>query len=272
MSTPNSAEEKKSWIARHQLPVFFCLAYVLSWYPWIIALVQGRSTGPNPLGPFVAAMIIAAIAGGRKELKGLLSRLVRARVGWRYYAFVFAFPVTLCLAAAALAMLVTGSHPQLPGSEKLRELPEKFIFIFLFIGLGEEPGWRGFALPRLQKHHSPLAASLILAPLWAIWHLPLMGNEFPLPILPAFLVSLLGGTLVQTWLFNRTRGSVLVQMLFHATVNTIGAGLVFPLFSGPALLVLWWTNAFLWVAIGFALLLHRRAHIPAIANTVLAST
>jgi hypothetical protein len=269
MSTSSLSKKRESWIARHQLPLFFALAYLLSWYPWIIALAQGRSTGPNPLGPFVAAMIMAALVGGRRELKDLLSRLVRARVGWRWYAFLFALPVGLCLAAAVVAMLVTGSHPSLLASDKWRELPDRFIFIFLFIGLGEEPGWRGFALPRLQKNHSPLIASLILAPLWAIWHLPLMGHEFPLPILPAFLVSLLGGTLVQTWLFNRTRGSVLIQMLFHATVNTIGAGLIFPLFSGSALLVLWWTNALLWLALGFALH-YRRVSIPAIAHPVLA--
>src|SRR4051812_29803667 len=145
MSNPSPSEKKESWLARHQLLLFFGLAYLLSWYPWIIALAQGRSTGPNPLGPFVAAMIITAIVGGRREIKNLLSRLVRARVGWPWYAFVFVLPVALCVAAAAVAMLVTGSHPALPGSDKWRELPERFIFIFLFIGLGEEPGWRGFA-------------------------------------------------------------------------------------------------------------------------------
>src|SRR4051812_13426940 len=269
MSTSSGGGKRESWRARHQLLLFFVLAYLLSWYPWIIALAQGRSTGPNPLGPFVAAIIVAAIVGGRREVKDLLSRLVRARVSWRCYVFVFALPVALCLAAAAVALVVTGSHPAIPGSDKWRELPERFIFIFLFIGLGEEPGWRGFALPRLQKKHSPLMASLILAPLWAMWHLPLMGHEFPLPILPAFLVSLLGGTLAQTWLFNRTRGSVLLQMLFHATVNTIGAGLIFPLFSGTTLLVLWWTNALLWVALGFTLH-YRRSSIPAIAQPLLA--
>jgi len=268
MSTSSSPKEKRSWIAHHQLLLFFGLAYLLSWYPWIIALAQGRSTGPNPLGPFVAAMIVAALAGGWRELKDLLSRLVRARVGWRWYAFVFALPLVLCLAAAAVAILVTGSHLVLPVSDKWREVPDRFIFIFLFIGLGEEPGWRGFALPRLQKNHSPLVASLILAPLWAIWHLPLVGHEFPLPILPAFLVSVLGATLVQTWFFNRTSGSVLLQMLLHATVNTIGAGLIFPLFSGAALLVLWWTNALLWLGLGFAL--HRRRGRASLPVTAIA--
>src|SRR5437868_14649027 len=133
-----------------------------------------------------------------------------------------AVAITRCFAPPASVLSI----------DKIRELPERFVFILLFVGLGEEPGWRGFALPRLQARHTPFSASLILAPIWALWHLPLMGNEFPLAIIPAFLISLLGGTLIQTWLFNRSKGSVFGQMLFHATVNTVGAGLVFPMMKG----------------------------------------
>ena len=241
-----------SWICRYRLIAFFCLAYLLSFYPWIIALLRGRVSGPNPFGPFVAAIVIAALSGGKSELKTLFARLVRARVGWQYYAFIFGLPVVICLAAVAIVLPVFGLRPVLPAVDKFRELPERFIFILLFIGLGEEPGWRGFALPQLQKNHSPLIASLILAPLWALWHLPLMGNEFPWPIVPAFLLSLFGATFLLTWLFNRTNGSVLLPMLFHATVNTVGAGLIFPLFSGAVLLALWYVYGVIWLCAGLA--------------------
>jgi membrane protease YdiL (CAAX protease family) len=136
----------------------------------------------------------------------------------------------------------------------MREMPDRFLFILLFIGLGEEPG-RGFALPELQRKHSPLMASLILAPVWALWHLPLIGNEFPLPIVIPFLLSLYGGTFALTWVFNGTKGSVLLPMLFHATINTVGAGLMFPLFSGAALVALWWIYGFVWLCIGLGALL-----------------
>lgn len=251
-----------SWIRRHRLAAFFGLAFLLSWYPWLLALARGQSTGPNPLGPFLAALIIAALVGGWREVKGLLARLIRARVGARWYAFVFGLPLLLCAIAAALTVIVTGTSVALPTGAQWRELPDRFIFILLFIGLGEEPGWRGFALPELQKKHSPIAASLILAPIWALWHLPLMGNEFPLHIVPAFLVSLLGATLVQTWLFNRTCGSVLLQMLLHATVNSLGAGFVFPLFHDFALALLWWIYAGLWLSVGTGLLLLSRPAVP----------
>jgi membrane protease YdiL (CAAX protease family) len=246
--------EPEPWLQRHRLAIFVALAFLLSWYPWLIALARGRTTGPNPLGPFIAALVVTALAGGRKQLRTLLASLVRARVGWRWYLFIAGLPVCICLAAAAITLPLTGANAVLPSADRLRELPDRFIFILLFIGLGEEPGWRGFALPTLQRRHSPCAASLILAPIWALWHLPLFGHEFPLPIVPAFIVGLFGATLVQTWVFNRTRGSVLVQMLFHAIVNTVGAGLIFPLFTGVALLVLWWVYAALWLAAGVTLM------------------
>jgi membrane protease YdiL (CAAX protease family) len=243
----------RGWITRHDLTVFFVVAFLFSWYPWVIGMVRGKVSGPNPLGPLIAALVVTGLAEGRSGMRTLLGRIVRARIGWSSYAMVFGLPILLCAVALAI-MAATGQPVSWPTSMAWRELPERFLFIFLFIGLGEEPGWRGFALPRLQKRHSPLIASLILAPIWALWHLPLMGNEFPPPIIPAFLISLLGGTLIQTWLFNRSKGSVFAQMLFHATVNTVGAGLVFPLMKGPAFVPFWYVYAVLWLAAGIALM------------------
>ena len=239
-------------IGRHELVAFFVLAFVLSWYPWVIALARGKTSGPNPLGPLVAALVVAGVASGWPGVRDLLGRMVRGRFGLRWYTVIFGLPIVICTVAVAI-MAAFGSGIALPGATAWRELPERFIFILLFIGLGEEPGWRGFALSRLQKRHTPFIASLILAPIWALWHLPLMGDEFPLPVIPAFLMSLLGGTLIQTWMFNRTKGSVFAQMLFHATVNTAGAGLVFPLFKGSTFVNFWYVYASLWLIAGFAI-------------------
>src|SRR4051794_35322087 len=76
-------------ITRHQLVAFFVLAFVFSWYPWIIALARGRSSGPNPLGPFIAALIVAGITQGWPGIRDLLARMVRARIGLRWYAIIF---------------------------------------------------------------------------------------------------------------------------------------------------------------------------------------
>ena len=247
----------QDWVARHDLAVFFPLAFLFSWYPWVIAIVRGTASGPNPLGPLIAALIVTGLAEGRAGMRALLGRIVRARIGWSSYAVIFVLPIMLCAVAVAV-MAAVGQPISLAASPAWRELPERFVFIFLFIGLGEEPGWRGFVLPRLQERSTPLMASLILAPIWALWHLPLMGNEFPAPVIPAFLISLLGGTLIQTALFNQTRGSVFVQMLFHTTVNTVGAGLIFPLYQGANLILFWYVYGFLWLAVGIAAISWRR--------------
>jgi uncharacterized protein len=244
----------RAFFRRHTLVAFLVISFVLSWYPWIIALLRSRTSGPNPLGPFVAAIIMTAVVSGRSGSWEFFSRLVRWRVGVKPYAIVFLAPILVCLVAAGITLCFASPASTL-SVEKLREVPERFLFIFLFIGLGEEPGWRGFALPQLQTKYSSLIASLILGSVWALWHLPLVGNEFPWQIVPAFLLSLFGATFMLTWLFNRTNGSIFLPMLFHATVNTIGAGLIFPLFSGGALIVLWYIYGVIWLCLGLAMLL-----------------
>jgi len=248
----------KRFLQQYRLACFFGLTFALSWYPWILALVRGRTSGPNPLGPLLAGILMTALLYGRSGLREFFGRIVRGRVAARWYAVALIGPACLLSVAAALT-LCFGDRPEIAGltPARLRELPDRFLFILLFIGLGEEPGWRGFALPQLQAKHSPLISSLILAPFWALWHLPLMGNEFPWPVVPAFLLSICGGTLLQTWLFNASKGSVLLVMLFHATVNTLGAGLIFPLFCGHALLLLWWIYGAICFGLGFTVLLVR---------------
>jgi hypothetical protein len=87
-----------------------------------------------------------------------------------------------------------------------------------------------------------------------------MGNEFSWPIVPAFIVSVFGATLTLTWIFNRTNGSVLAGMLFHATVNTVGSGLIFPLFSSQALTLLWWVYSLSWLALGLTAIVFDRTN------------
>jgi hypothetical protein len=100
--------------------------------------MRGRTSGPNPLGPFVAAIIMTAVVSGRSGFREFFSRLVRWRVGVKAYAIVFLTPILICLIAVGITLCFT-SPPSTLSIEKLREVPERFLFIFLFIGLGEEP-------------------------------------------------------------------------------------------------------------------------------------
>jgi membrane protease YdiL (CAAX protease family) len=223
----------------------------LSWYPWIIALLKGKTSGPNPLGPLVAAIIVTAITEGRGGLKEFFARIVRWRVGVQWYLLVFLLPVAIST-LALLLNLTAGAQLNLADQSlfSLNQIVSSFIFIFLFIGLGEEPGWRGFALEKLQKLYSPLRSTLILSIIWAVWHLPLMGSEFIPVVIPAFLISLFGGCMLQTLIYNRTNGSVLLMMLFHTTVNTIASGIVFRLFQGEDFIRIWYLYAAAWLTVG----------------------
>src|SRR4249920_396155 len=85
----------RSFVRRRPLTSFLPLAFVLSWYPWLTALAMGRTTGPNPLGPFVAALIVTGAGEGWSAVKALLARIVKGKVGLRWYAMAFLLPVTL---------------------------------------------------------------------------------------------------------------------------------------------------------------------------------
>src|SRR5438045_772208 len=92
----------REFVARHDLVFFFVLAFLFSWYPWIIALVRGTASGPNPLGPFIAALIVTGMAEGRSGMRTLLGRIVRVRFGFSSYAIIFGLPILLCAAAMAI--------------------------------------------------------------------------------------------------------------------------------------------------------------------------
>jgi len=179
-------------------------------------------------------------------MKELLARYLPWRAGRKEYLVAIALPVLLVIVAAGLTVLFGAPRPRTTQMMSWQEMLPRFVFVFLFVGLGEETGWRGFALPGLQQRYSPLLASLILGVVWAAWHIPLVGVEFKGAVIPAFLVSVIGGSVVMAWLFNRSNGGLLPIPLLHATVNTIGAGYVFPMFSGAQNTKLWWIYSLLW--------------------------
>jgi membrane protease YdiL (CAAX protease family) len=178
-------------------------------------------------GVFLGGALVTGIADGRSGLKTYFSRIVRWRVGLKWYAVALFIPLVMRLAAFGLNI---ASGATLSPNIQWPAWPDLIIevlIVFFLIGLGEEPGFRGFALPRLLVGRSALAASLILGVLHAIWHLPLFvtGSESPIIIL-----IIISGAVLITWLFNHTKGSVLMVMLLHASLN-LWVGIFNPLFS-----------------------------------------
>jgi membrane protease YdiL (CAAX protease family) len=247
---------RRSVLVRHPLVSFFAMAYAFSWLVWAPWVLGEDGAGLLPIkisdsasgllnaaailaGPTLSAFIMTATTEGRAGVSRLLGRYVLWRVGIRWYAFaLLGVPLIMVLGT----MVFSGDLPNLGalgGPSYVLNYLAFFLLVFVLGGpLLEEPGWRGFALPRLERLHGPLVGSLTLGALWALWHLP----EFLVPSWAAssggggildivlFVVITVAFAIVITWVFNNTRASLLLAMLVHASIDTIGSplGKIFP--------------------------------------------
>jgi membrane protease YdiL (CAAX protease family) len=219
-----------SLVKRHSLITFFFLTYALTWILWL-PLVFLRDTIPaapalvlvllGSLIPSTLAIVLTAIVFGRRSLGTLLSRLLIWRVNPLWYVMLMLGPLTLAGGMVALNAFVGGPAINV-GVALLTVMITLVFFIFPGSALGEEIGWRGYALPRLQYRRSALSASLILGVIWAFYHLPLFftGQAFRSPsILVPFIISTIALSVILTWVYNSTGGSLLMVVLLHATAN-----------------------------------------------------
>ena len=169
----------------------------------------------------MVAIVLTALVLGRGAVRKLFGRLLIWRVNPFWYLVVVLGPLALAGGMVVLNTLLGG--PALSLGMLLLGVAFFLAFsIFPGSALGEEIGWRGYALPRLQARRSALAASLIIGPLWALWHLPLWltGDPGRTPTLyAAFVVSVIAMSIILTWVYNSTGGSFLMVVLLHATAN-----------------------------------------------------
>jgi membrane protease YdiL (CAAX protease family) len=227
----------KDVLDRHPVLAFFVLAYGISWALWLPAVLARFQRGMRledgtlylllgNFGPFLAALVLTTASDGVSGVKALLKRLVHWRVGFLWYVIaLYGF-----LVLGLLVILLFGVADL---QDVLSEVPLAVIAVpanaltsFLVLGpLGEELGWRGYALPRLQAGYSGLTASVLLGILWAFWHSPLMlfpewRNDvsigFFLILYPLYIIPL---AIIFTWVYNHVSGSVLVTMVLHSAFN-----------------------------------------------------
>ena len=244
-----------SLVKRHPLIAFFVLAFALSWWP---SILYALDLSPQPIagfGPFLAALGVLALTQGKSGIGGLLRRMVRWRVGIRWYAVALLLPVGIALAATSVNVLLGAQAPSAADLGGWTDIFLTFAVVLLIPGIGgawEEPGWRGFALPRLQGGRSALVASLILGVLIAAWHLPLMvvGD-----VHWSDIASIMGATLVLNWVFNSANGSVLLIMMMHATNNAVSGNFFSPMFSGADSVRQSWLLAVVWCAVAVAVVM-----------------
>jgi membrane protease YdiL (CAAX protease family) len=175
-------------------------------------------------GPTVSAFVVTAVTEGREGVVRLLRRIVQWRVGLAWYVFTFVgLPTIETLGTIAIPGALASATPidLLP---ELMSAAVFFVYPALLAGpLGEEIGWRGVALPRLQTLHGPVKASLILGVLWAFWHAPIwFSGQWSVPSIPniaVYVFWIVAVTFIFTWVFNNTRGSVFMAILLHGTMD-----------------------------------------------------
>ena len=238
---------------RHPLAFFFLIAYAFSWILSIPAVLSQWGALPSPVfvvfftlksfGPLVAALIMTGVIGGREGLRRFGLRFRQVRAGWQWYAFILVgIPAALLLGIAAMPGALA-SFQGFPAHFPVSYLVTFVVIFFVGGPLGEEPGWRGFALPRMQPRYGPLRGTLLLGAMWFFWHLPDFltvaqrggpGTNFGTLLLtnfPVFFVMVMAMAVIFTWVFNNTRGSIFVAILLHTSINTFGV--VVALFKAP---------------------------------------
>jgi len=232
---------KANLIRRHPLVSFFVLAIGLTWIFMITDALGSQGILPFRLPlplmivmgymPTLAAVIVVGTTQGKEGVRALIRKLLVARLGLRWYLFAI-FGLAVIYAATIVIYNQYSGLPAVPIlSTRMPSLPPlqlalSVLPMFLVIGIvnGEELAWRGFALPRLQTRHNALTSSLILGILWTVFHLPLFftrtGSSQADESFVSFLISTVAMTILYTWMYNNTRGSVLLAYLFHAAANT----------------------------------------------------
>ncbi len=220
----------KSFINRYQISIFFVLTFIFSWFPWY----AGIAPEVMAMGPSLAAFIIVLIVGGKRGFVDLLRPFGRWRISLGLWGIAIFGPAVLYLSGLGVYLLMGGEAPPfIMIREELNLIPLYLVMVVLMPWngpVGEEFGWRGYALPKLQDKYGPLIASLVIGSIWGIWHLPsffapqgvigaiavAMGMVFIIP----YTLGTIANSIFMTWLYNRSKASALVAgIVWHAAIN-----------------------------------------------------
>lgn len=221
-----------------QLITYFGLAYLISWIIWfpLYGHVFGLTHLPKlpfhhgigGFGPLIAAFLTTWIYHGHEGIKGLIKRCLQVRP-LIYLTIALLSPFLLAFMATIIDYFLGNSQVSLSGLLHCKEFPQFnlltfFIYNMVFFGFGEEVGWRGFALPRFQVKFNALTSSIMLTVFWAVWHWPLFFyrqgyTSMDFAGIFGWIMSLLTGSVLLTWLYNASQGSILICAVFHSTID-----------------------------------------------------
>jgi membrane protease YdiL (CAAX protease family) len=271
-----------AFVKSHPLISYFFLAYAGMWVmisPLVLDSLGmiNLSDGASLLffflsslsGPTVAAYVVTGLLEGKAGMLRLFRRTFQVRAGWQWYVVVLF--IFLAIWLGAYSFLYNGvplknlmANPSLLLSAFLPSV----IMGLIIPSIGEEPGWRGFALPHLQATYGPVAGTIILGTLHGIWHLPALFTPllgpFTVEGFIVFVLTAAAGTFIYTWVFNNTRGSIWMAMVLHASSNA-ASQLVTSLNPKDVQLTSWmktlesgWLNVIIFAAAALVLVIFTR--------------
>jgi membrane protease YdiL (CAAX protease family) len=237
-SKSQEKEKKKmsTFVKKYPAISLLVLAMIFGTIP-SLAVAAGRlppaASQLGALSSSLAAIVLVVLEGRKGGLRELLGRFLIWRVGLQWWAIALLFAIIPSVAALYLFNLLGGPPVDWSGLPPLYTVVPMFIFLTLAAGIGEEFGWRGFLLPRLQTRHNALVSGLIVGVVWAIWHIPLFFikgtsqynmqlQDGLLPVILGYSIFVIVSSIQFTWVFNNTKGSVLLAAIMHGASNAWG--------------------------------------------------
>ncbi len=209
-------------IRSHPVATYFLLTFLISWSIWGASRLFEPDTPEAAraavhtaglCGPTLAAVILSGWLYGGRGVVDLLKRIGRWRVGAGWYLFALFSNLALCLAALAVNALLGRAAPPLN--------VDVHVGVVLTAGRPEEFGWRGVALPHLLKRRGALGSSLIIAVSWVLWHVPISPMLSNVALLGLFLLEVIPLTVLFSWVYINSRGSILLVVLYHLAANLV---------------------------------------------------
>ncbi len=229
MTTESYLEPKNNLLRKYPLVSFFVLCYIFFLITILIigAVVSLTSVSDIVMGlliacaswtPNLAAVVVTSVAGGKARVKRLFAGWLKWRVNSWWYLVGLA-PIAIAFGSAGMFSLFGGTAPGVESRLSIITLISMIFFHTIQGATGEELGWRGYALPKLQKRFSPLVSSLILGLVVSGWH-GLLHLVSPIGIPEwQFWLLMVSYSIIVTWAYNGSRGSVLIATLFHFAFN-----------------------------------------------------
>jgi membrane protease YdiL (CAAX protease family) len=234
--TKSNSSSFRNFLHRHSLMVGIVLMFL---YTWPIDLANSGILPfqiPFPIyitlgwGFIFASLLITGLTLGNDAAIALLKRYVKWRVGWKWFLAALLLEPVFIVTGVYIDAVLTRVPPDFSSvlayeifgtSANLLLFVLPFFLVEIFTN-GEEMGWRGYVLPRLQAKHSALTSTLILGIVWGFWHLPKFLSHFDAVAFAWFMLHILAFAVILTWLYNNTKGSLLIVATCHAISNTVG--------------------------------------------------